>query len=193
MFGPRRPDSNSFAIRSSESIFLIKALAKVSDRLAKALMVATAFVTFGIAFAVLVEIVCRLLGIKYFGTAEHIRNLIIVIVFLQLPYAISSRSMLAVDLLKNSLSERFQLNLARVTAILGVIFFVSLAIGAFDPALQAWLNNEYEGEGIVDVPAWPAKFSIVLGSLFSAWLYFLRLIDSSRLSKVKSHDFGEDV
>ena len=65
------------------------------------MMVATAFVAFGMAFAILIEISCRLLGIKYYGTAEHIRNLLILIVFLQLPYAVRAKSMLFVDIFQN--------------------------------------------------------------------------------------------
>jgi hypothetical protein len=35
--------------------------------------------------------------------------------------------------------------------------------------------NEYEGEGVVDVPAWPARFAIVLGSIMTSWFYLLRI------------------
>lgn len=157
-------------------MLFIKKVTEVSGYLARLLMVSTSFVTFCMAFAILIEIICRAVGISYFGTAEHVRNLIILIVFLQLPYAVSSGSMLSVDLLSNACSQTVQLMFAITASILGMVFFSGLALGAYDPALDAWLNNHYEGEGIVDVPAWPAKFAIVLGSLFSAWLYALRLL-----------------
>jgi TRAP-type C4-dicarboxylate transport system permease small subunit len=146
------------------------------DRLAQAMMVATAFVAFGMAFAILIEIVCRLLGIKYYGTAEHIRNLLILIVFLQLPYAVRSRSMLFVDIFHNLMPGRLKSLNYKFCALLGALFFMVLAYGAIDPAVRAWVENEYEGEGVVDVPAWPARFAILVGSGMTAWFYLLRIL-----------------
>lgn len=139
-------------------------------------MVATAFVAFAMAFAILVEIVCRLVGIKYYGTAEHIRNLLILIVFLQLPYAVRVRSMLAVDFFQNHMSPRLRSFNLKICALGGMFFFVVLALGAWDPAVRAWVDNEYEGEGVVDVAAWPARFAIVVGSVMTSWFYLLRIL-----------------
>jgi TRAP-type C4-dicarboxylate transport system permease small subunit len=155
---------------------MFKLLIRGIDRLAQAMMVATAFVAFGMAFAILVEIVCRILGIKYYGTAEHIRNLLILIVFLQLPYAVRSRSMLFVDIFQNLMPSRLKSINYKFCAILGALFFLILAYGAIEPAIRAWVENEYEGEGVVDVPAWPARFAIVIGCGMTAWFYLLRLL-----------------
>jgi TRAP-type C4-dicarboxylate transport system permease small subunit len=155
---------------------VFKLLIRGIDRLAQAMMVATAFVAFGMAFAILVEIVCRILGIKYYGTAEHIRNLLILIVFLQLPYAVRSRSMLFVDIFQNLMPKRLKSINYKFCALLGVAFFLILAYGAIEPAVRAWVENEYEGEGVVDVPAWPARFAIVIGCGMTAWFYLLRLL-----------------
>ena len=146
------------------------------DRLAQAMMVATAFVAFGMAFAILVEISCRLLGIKYYGTAEHIRNLLILIVFLQLPYAVRAKSMLFVDIFQNLMPRGLRQVNYKLCALLGAIFFALLAYGALDPAIRAWVDHEYEGEGVVDVPAWPARFAVVCGSAMTAWFYLLRIL-----------------
>ena len=86
----------------------MKSLIHAIDRLAQVMMVGTAFVVFGMAFAILIEIVCRVIGIKYYGTAEHIRNLLILIVFMQLPYAVRARSMLFVDIFQNLMSPAFK-------------------------------------------------------------------------------------
>ena len=58
---------------------------------------------------------------------------------------------------------------------LWLLFFAVLAYGAWDPAVRAWIDNEYEGEGVVDVPAWPARFAIVLGSIMTSRFYLLRI------------------
>ncbi len=153
----------------------MKTLIHAIDRLAQAMMMGTAFVAFGMAFAILVEIVCRLIGIKYYGTAEHIRNLLILIVFMQLPYAVRARSMLFVDIFQNLMPPGLKKVNLKICAFGGMLFFAVLAYGAWDPAVRAWVDNEYEGEGVVDVPAWPARFAIVLGSIMTAWFYCLRI------------------
>jgi TRAP-type C4-dicarboxylate transport system permease small subunit len=166
---------------------MLKAFIYSVDRLAQGMMVATAFVAFGMAFAILIEIICRLIGIKYFGTAEHIRNILILIVFLQLPYAVRVRSMLFVDFFQNLMSKKLKDLSLKLCALGGVFFFMVLAYGAFDPAVRAWVNNEYEGEGVVDVAAWPARFAVVAGSLMASWFYLLRVFGVETELKIPVH------
>ena len=68
------------------------------DAVTKAMMVLAAFCAFGLAFLILVDVLARNTGIKFYGVPEYIRNWLIVIVFLQLPFAVRIRSMLAVDI-----------------------------------------------------------------------------------------------
>ncbi len=167
----------------------MKAIIHAIDRLAQAMMVGTAFVVFGMAFAILVEITCRLLSIKYYGTAEHIRNLLILIVFLQLPYAVRAKGMLFVDIFQNVMPTRMRNINYKLCAFLGFFFFAVLAYGAFDPAVRAWVDNEYEGEGVVDVAAWPARFAIVFGSAMTSWFYLLRIFGvETQLKTPARHD-----
>ena len=150
------------------------------DSLSRGMMVLTAFCAFAIAIAILIEISARGMGFKVYGTAEYIRNTLIIIVFLQLPYAVRNRAMLAVDIFVNSLPRSVALGVNLLGCVLGVAFFGLVCAGAWEPAIKSWVENEYEGEGIVDVAAWPAKFSIVIGCGLSVFYYFVRLIEIIR-------------
>jgi TRAP-type C4-dicarboxylate transport system permease small subunit len=141
------------------------------------MMVLTAFCAFAMAIFILIEISARILGLRFYGTAEYIRNTLIIIVFLQLPFAVRWKSMLAVDIFINYTPRIVKKSTAILGCLLGILFFGAVIVGAWEPAVISWVENEYEGEGIVDVAAWPAKFSIVIGCGFSVFYYFVRLFD----------------
>lgn len=155
----------------------MRSLLRGMDRSARMMMVLTAFCAFGASFFIFAELTARALGIKFFGTAEYIRNLLIIIVFLQLPFAVRTRSMLSVDFMTNLLPQRVAGKVSTLGAALGAIFFFAVGVGAFEPAVIAWVDNEMEGERVVDVPAWPGRFSVVFGSWMAALYYFLRIIE----------------
>jgi len=157
------------------------------DAVTRGMMVLTAFCTFAIAFFILIEICARLLGLRFYGTAEYIRNTLIIIVFLQVPFAVRARSMLAVDIFVGMLPPKGLLATGVIGCILGAFFFGAVAWGAWEPAVRSWVENEYEGEGIVDVAAWPAKFSIVIGSLLTTFYYLVRMVEIVRASADKPH------
>jgi len=150
------------------------------DALTKAMMILAAFCAFGLAFMILVDVTARAVNIKFYGVAEYVRNTIIVIVFLQLPYAIRIASMLRVDIFVNALPKKSRLPLIIFGNVLGLLFFAGITVGALPPALDAWMNNEFEGEGVVRVAAWPARFSIVYGCGLAALFYLFRIIDAVR-------------
>ncbi len=150
------------------------------DVAARTMMVLTAFCAFGASFFIFVEISSRVLGIKFYGTAEYIRNLLIVIVFLQLPFAVRTRSMLAVDIFVHALPKGAAKFVGVLGAVAGIIFFGAVGFGALEPAITAWVDNEMEGEGVVDVPAWPGRFSVVIGCWFAALYYTLRIVEILR-------------
>ena len=119
----------------------------VLDFLAKATMVAAAFCAFGLAFLILTDVLARNTGFTFVGVPEYVRNTLIVIIFLQLPYAVRLRSMLVVDIFVGALPNRARLPLSIFGAALGLAFFGLLAYGAFEPAVNAWVKGEVEGEG----------------------------------------------
>jgi hypothetical protein len=43
--------------------------------------------------------------------------------------------------------------------------------GSYEPALHAWASNEFEGEGALRVPVWPARLVVMFGALLVAIIY----------------------
>jgi len=153
------------------------------DAFTRGLMVFTAFCAFGIAFWILLEVVARNANLHIYGAAEYISNFLIVIVFLQLPYAVRMHGMLSVDIFASSLPTRTAVPLSILASMLGIVFFGLIAAGSIGPAVEAWVEGQYEGEGVVDVPAWPAKFSIVIGCGLAAFFYLVRIVETCRTGR----------
>ena len=147
------------------------------DGLAKAMMVLAATCAFAIAFAILVDVLARNSSIQVYGVPEYIRNSLIVIIFLQLPFAVRIRSMLAVDIFISWFPARSRTPLALLGSVLGALFFAAVAYGAFGPAINAWITNEDAGQSVVFVAAWPARFSIVFGCSLATFFYLVRIYD----------------
>ena len=45
------------------------------------------------------------------------------------------------------------------------MFFGLIVWGSYEPALHAWNSGEFEGEGALRVPVWPARFVVMFGAL----------------------------
>jgi TRAP-type C4-dicarboxylate transport system permease small subunit len=58
-----------------------------------------------------------------------------------------------------------------MSGLLGAGFFLLIVWGSFEPALHAWTSNEFEGEGALRVPVWPARFVVMLGSALVVAIY----------------------
>lgn len=145
-----------------------------SDRLSKFLMVVAAAWTFGLAFLVMGNIIGR----TYFdapihGTAEIVAASIVIVVFLQVGYAIRSRSMLKADFLVIHLPEKVQRTLLAIGYILGAIFFLMIITGGWDESVRSYVGGEYEGEGALRVPSWPARWTVLFGSALAMINYLV--------------------
>ena len=112
------------------------------------------------------------------------------IVFLQLPFAVRVRGMLVVDIFVGSLPKRAAVPVSILGDLLGLLFFGAVAAGSLDPAIQAWVEGEYEGEGVVDVPAWPAKLSIVIGCGIAAFYYYVRIVETFKSGEIAARSRG---
>jgi TRAP-type C4-dicarboxylate transport system permease small subunit len=140
-------------------------LITLSDRVSKFLMVAAAAWTFGLAFLVMADIVGRTVFSRpIYGTAEMVAASIVIIVFLQVGYAIRSRSMLKADFLVVLLPDKVQRALLAIGYLLGVAFFLMIITGGWEESIKSFVEGEFEGEGALRVPSWPARWTVLVGS-----------------------------
>jgi TRAP-type C4-dicarboxylate transport system permease small subunit len=102
----------------------------------------------------------------------------VIICFLQCGFAIRSGGMLNVDTLVVRFSPKVQSWLAVWGAVAGLLFFGVICYGTLGGAAHAWVSGEYEGEGALRVPVWPAKFVIVLGCSLACLSYLILILQN---------------
>jgi TRAP-type C4-dicarboxylate transport system permease small subunit len=150
-----------------------------SDLAAKALLAFAATLAFLLSFLVVADVVGRtVFSSPVKGTPEIVSMSIVVICFLQASYAIRSGGMLQVDVFSSLLPRRGREALAAFGCLLGLAFFAVIVYGGLEPFGHAWSSNEYEGEGALRVPTWPARLVVLVGSTLAAINYALALIGS---------------
>jgi|TARA_B100000029_G_scaffold516130_1_gene627115 TRAP-type C4-dicarboxylate transport system permease small subunit len=128
-------------------------------------MVLAAVWAFALTFLILADIIGRgVFAVPINGTAELVTASIVIIVFLQAGYAIRSRSMLHADFLVVHLPPVLQRFLLAFGYLLGALFFLMIITGGWEESIRSFTEGEYEGEGAIRVPSWPARWTVLLGS-----------------------------
>jgi TRAP-type C4-dicarboxylate transport system permease small subunit len=149
-------------------------LSRWSDWTAKALLAFAASLAFLLSFLVVADVVGRtVFSAPVKGTPEMVSMSIVIICFLQASYAVRSGGMLRVELLPALLPQRPREALLALGCLLGVLFFGVIVYGGFDGFLHAWNSGEYEGEGALRIPTWPARLAVVGGAALAALNYLL--------------------
>lgn len=157
---------------------------KINDWVTQALLVTAAILAFLLCFLVVADVIGRVIfnsPIK--GTPEIVSSSIVVICFLQAGYAIRSGGMLNVDAFVSKFPPGVQGWVGALGALIGAAFFAFLCWGSLDGAAHAWTSNEFEGEGALRVPVWPARFVIVLGTALAATSYILLMFENAALAR----------
>ncbi len=140
-------------------------LIRLSDQLSKFLMVLAAFWALGLSLLIVADIFANnLVGAAIPGVREVVISSIVMIVYLQLGYAIRSHSMLRSDTLLLAMPRLLRRITLAVGYVLGAALFLMILRGTIDPALYAWNTNEFWGEGALRVPVWPTRFMILVGA-----------------------------
>ena len=140
------------------------ALVRMSDQLTKLLMILGAVWAFFLCFFILADIVTRAMNMPISGTKEIVANSVVMIVFLQIGYAVRSNSMLRADFLVTAMPKPVQKALLIFALILGAGLFFFLLKAGIKPAVRSFVNGEFDGEGALRVPVWPTRWMIIFGA-----------------------------
>jgi TRAP-type C4-dicarboxylate transport system permease small subunit len=152
-------------------------LQRLNDHVTRALLVLAAILAFLLCFLVVADVIGRVVfNSPVKGTTEIVSLSIVIICYLQSGFAVRSGGMLHVDMFVSQGGPRTQSAFAALAALAGLVFFGAICWGSFEGAHHAWVSNEFEGEGALRVPVWPARFVLVLGTFFAAFSYLLLLI-----------------
>jgi TRAP-type C4-dicarboxylate transport system permease small subunit len=153
---------------------------RLNARVVYSLLAAAALLAFALSFLVVGDIVGRsVFNSPIKGTPELVSMAIVIICFLLAGYAVHSGSMIRTDVLVAPLGARGERASALLTGVLGAAFFGLIVWGSYEPALHAWTSGEYEGEGALRVPAWPARFVVLIGAFLVALTYVSRALGAA--------------
>ena len=148
-------------------------LIRIADNLTRFLMILGAIWAFILCFFILADIIFRAMNMPLHGTKEIVANSVVMIVFLQVGFAVRSGSMLRADFLVLMLSPKVQKLLLVLGYLLGAMFFLYLMKAGITPALRSFANGEFDGEGALRVPVWPARFAIIFGAALAGINYLI--------------------
>lgn len=113
------------------------------------------------------------------GTPEMVSMSIVIICFLLAGYSVHSGGMINADVLVSLFGHRGRAFAQFLSAILGIAFFGLIVWGSYEPTLHAVVSGEYEGEGALRVPVWPARTIVLLGSALVVVTYVLIGVDAA--------------
>ena len=148
-------------------------LVRAADSLTKLLMILAAAWAFILCFFILADIIFRAMNMPLQGTKEIVANSVVMIVFLQVGFAVRSNSMLRADFLTSALGPVPRRILVVIGLLLGAAFFLFLMKAGVKPAMRSFANGEFDGEGALRVPVWPARYTIIFGSALAGLNYLL--------------------
>jgi TRAP-type C4-dicarboxylate transport system permease small subunit len=174
---------------------VLRYLVRFSDQLSKLLMILAAVWAMGLSMLIVADILGNnIYGHAIPGVREIVISSIVMIVYLQLGFAIRSHSMLRADTFLLAMPLPVRRILLAIGYALGAAFFLMVLRGTIDPAVYSWTSNEFWGEGALRVPVWPTRFVILLGSALAILNYAVAaLIDVFGLDDVAPPVTSDDT
>jgi TRAP-type C4-dicarboxylate transport system permease small subunit len=147
---------------------------EINARIVRTLLLAAAAIILLLGFLVCADVIGRtVFNSPVKGTPEIVSMSIVVICFLLAGYAVQSGGMIYTDSVVRLFGNRGLAFGQLMSALLGILFFGLIVWGSYEPLLHAFASGEYEGEGALRVPAWPARTVVLIGSALVVITYVL--------------------
>jgi TRAP-type C4-dicarboxylate transport system permease small subunit len=141
-------------------------LRDLNARIVRALLACAAAIIFLLGFLVCADVLGRaIFNAPVKGTPEMVSMSIVIICFLLAGYSVQSGGMIYTDVFSSMFGVRGRAFAQLLSAVLGIVFFGIIVWGSYEPTLHAWVSGEYEGEGALRVPVWPARTVVVIGAV----------------------------
>ncbi len=141
-------------------------------RVTRVLLAFAAVIIFLLGFIVCADVLGRaLFNAPVKGTPEIVSMSIVIICFLLAGYSVQSGGMIYTDVVSGAFGVRGLAFAQLLSATLGIVFFGLIIWGSYEPTLHAIASGEYEGEGALRVPVWPARTVVVLGAILVVTSY----------------------
>lgn len=149
-------------------------LENLNARIVRLLLAAAAMLIFLLGFLVCADVIGRaVFNAPVKGTPEMVSMSIVIICFLLAGYSVQSNGMIYTDVFSGMFGARGLAFAQLLSAALGILFFGIIVWGSYEPTLHAIASGEYEGEGALRVPVWPARTVVIIGAILVVASYAL--------------------
>jgi TRAP-type C4-dicarboxylate transport system permease small subunit len=154
---------------------------RLNSRLVRALLAGAALLIFSLSFLVVADVIGRVVfNSPVKGTPEIVSMSIVIVCFLLAGYAVHSGAMLHTDVLASLVGSRLRVWSALASGLLGAAFFALIVWGSIEPLRHAWSSGEFEGEGALRIPVWPARLVVLFGAGLVAIMYVAQFLAAGR-------------
>ena len=123
-----------------------------------------------VALTIFAEVTFRNFGL-FLGADQIVQNSVPAIVFLQVPFAIASGSMLRTTLIFDFFQEKGKKIINSLSYIIGALLFAGIAIGGWTDMIKGWEIGEYQGIGAIEFPVYPIRTVIIFSSIIIVFIY----------------------
>ena len=109
-----------------------------------------------VALTIFAEVTFRNLGI-FLGADQIVQNSVPAIVFLQVPFAIASGTMLRTTLIYDFFKKRGKMIINILSYAIGIMLFTGIAVGGWTDMIKGWEIKEYQGIATPSLPGTPFR------------------------------------
>ena len=130
-----------------------------------------------VALTIFAEVTFRNLGI-FLGADQVVQNSVPAIVFLQVPFAIASGTMLRTTLIFDFFKSKGKKIVNVISYLIGIMLFLGIAVGGWTDMIKGWEIKEYQGIGAIEVPVYPIRTVIIFSSIIVVFIYLTLIVNS---------------
>ena len=154
----------------------IEKIIQINNKLITLLKYIASFALIIIGMLILYDVVMRsFINKPVIGIAEIIGNSLVIIAFFQIAYTISINAMIRSEYLLKKPHTMLPVN--RIFFMhLGCCIFGLIAYSSFEPTINAYVRNEFEGHASFRFPTFPVRMAIFSCSILAAFTYLLKAI-----------------
>ena len=135
-----------------------------------------------VALTIFAEVAFRNFGF-FLGADQIVQNSVPAIVFLQVPFAIASGTMLRTTLIYDFLKARGKKIINIISYVIGIMLFIGIAVGGWTDMIKGWEIREYQGISAIEFPVYPIRTVIIFSSIIVVFIYLSLIIRSFSSNK----------
>ena len=129
-----------------------------------------------VAFTIIAEVAFRKFGL-FLGADQIVQNSVPAIVFLQVPFAIVSGTMLRTTLIYEFCSKNGKKIINILSFAIGIMLFIGISVGGWTDMIKGWEIREYQGIGAIEFPVYIVRSVIIFASIMIVFIYSILIFN----------------